>query len=307
LTGPERTWQDQLKRYMAAQPVFAVVSGVGGKTWQPVHEFCELEAVPCLFPNVEVPANTNGGFYSVYFSKGVLLEADLIANAIGNAADGKSIKTVQQVYRAGDNGEAAANALAAALKRYETTVSTRVLAAGEEVGAAAEAMANADAAVLWLRPNDIAALPNAKAVPATVFISGLMGGLERSPLPSNWRDRARVAYPFDLPEKRRYRVDFAFGWFTIKKIAVVADQVQADTFLACGLLAETVGHMVDTFVPEYLIERMQDMIERRIVTGYYPRLTLASGQPFASKGGYLVRFAEPEGTRVIAMGKWITP
>jgi hypothetical protein len=307
LTGPEATWQEQLKRYMAVEPVFAVVSGVGGKSWKPVHAFCEEEAVPCLFPNIEVPVETDGGFYSLYFSRGVWLEAELIANEIGLAKEGEPIKSVRQIYRTGDIGEAAAQALAAALKRKNIAVSSRMLGKDEDVSAAVGKSAGSDALVLWLRPPDIAALANAPTTSAPVFMSGLMGGLERSPLPAHWRERTRVAYPFDLPEKRRYRVNYAYGWFAIRKIPVVADQVQADTFLACGLLAETVGHMVDTFVPDYLVERLQDMIERRIVTGYYPRLTLAAGQPFASKGGYIVRFAEPEGTRVVALGNWTTP
>jgi hypothetical protein len=84
-------------------------------------------------------------------------------------------------------------------------------------------------------------------------------------------------------------------------------QVQADTYLACGLVSETLNRMVDTFVRDYLIERIEVMLEHRIITGYYPRLTLATGQRFASKGGYLVRWAEPTGTRVVAVGDWTVP
>ena len=65
--------------------------------------------------------------------------------------------------------------------------------------------------------------------------------------------------------------------------------------------------MVDTFVRDYLVERIEDMLDRRILTGYYPRLTLASGQRFASKGGYIVRFAEPESMRLVADGDWVVP
>jgi hypothetical protein len=83
--------------------------------------------------------------------------------------------------------------------------------------------------------------------------------------------------------------------------------VQADTYLACGLLAETLSHMVDAFVRDYLVERIDDMLEHRILTGYYPRLTLAPGQRYASKGGYIVRFAEPDRLRVVADSDWIVP
>ena len=47
-----------------------------------MHEFCEQHALPCLFPNVEVPVVADHDFYSLYFSKAVLLEAQLIAKAM---------------------------------------------------------------------------------------------------------------------------------------------------------------------------------------------------------------------------------
>jgi hypothetical protein len=291
---------------MAAEPVFAVVSGLGGRNWAPVQAFCERAAVPCLFPNVEVPDAGHDDFYPLYFSRGVLLEAGLFATGIADANRGHALKAVRQVYRRGDSGEAGAQALAAALQGQGFDVSSRVLAPGESVAKTLRGVSKDDALVLWLRPADVAALGS--AVPArAVFMSGLMGGLERAPLPASWRAATHIAYPFDLPEHRRVRVDYALGWFAIRRIPVVDEQVQADTFLACGLLAETLSHMTDTFVREYLVERIEDMLEHRVITGYYPRLTLAPGQRFASKGGYMVHFADAGGTRIAADGVWIVP
>jgi len=67
------------------------------------------------------------------------------------------------------------------------------------------------------------------------------------------------------------------------------------------------SHMADTFAREYLIERMQEMLEHRILTGYYPRLTLSEKQRIASKGGYVVQFAAARGTGLIAAHDWTTP
>jgi hypothetical protein len=307
LTGPPAGWQQQLERYMANQPVLAVLSGLGGSNWAPVHAFCERAAVPCLFPNVEVPVDQQRDFYSLYFTKGVLLEADLIAGSILRPVGGRKAVTVHQVYRAGDSGEAGAAALSAALEGHEITVSSRVLAAGEGVADAFRTSLPADVLVLWLRPADIAALGGVPAPATPVYVSGLLGGLDAAPLPPDWRARAQLAYPFDLPDRRRVRVDFAIGWFRMRKIPVVDLQVQADTYLACGLLSETLSHMVDTLGRDYLIERMQMMLEQRIITGYYPRLALATGQRFASKGGYLVHWVGPTGTRVVADGDWTVP
>ncbi len=311
LTGPADTWEQQLKQFFAREPVLAVVSGLGGTNWGPVHRFCEQESVPCLFPNVEAPpADADHDFYSLYFSRGVRLEAALVANRILKARNGNEAMEVHQVYRAGGSGEQAASAFAAELKAHGITVHNIVLArgkAGHGVSQALRKAAGAATLVLWLDREDVAALGETPPAQANIYMSGLMAGLDSSPLPPAWRGKTHLAYPFDLPERRRVPVDYALGWFAIRHIPVVDEQVQADTFLACGLLAETLGDMVDTFVPEYLVERLQDMLEHRIITGYYPHLALAPGQRFASKGGYLVHFAESEGKKLVADSEWLVP
>lgn len=173
-------------------------------------------------------------------------------------------------------------------------------------GAQRQEVRGGQALVLWLRPDDIAALGKVPARAASVYLSGLMGGLERSPLPAGWRERTLMTYPFDLPGKRTVRLDYALGFFRFHHIQVVDERVQTDTFLACSLLAEILKHMGD-FSRPYLVEKLEATLEHRIITGYYPRLALASKQRFASKGGYLLRFRDPAGTAVVAPGDWIVP
>jgi hypothetical protein len=310
LSGAPSTWESQLRANLAREPVFAVISGIGGKTWAPIHRFCEAAALPCLFPNVDVPVVAESDFDSLYLSKGVLLEAGLIAHAMTGRIATLDTRRVVQVYRAADAGEDAAASLANSLGAKGWTVVNQVVPAKIHPGDVAAAVRRAgpgDALVLWLRPADIGALADPPAHPAAVFMSGRMGGLEQAPLPSAWRAITRLAYPFDLPQRRRVRVDYPLGWFRIRGIPVVALQEQADTYLACGIVSDTINHMVDTFVRDYLVERVEGMLEHRDLTGYYPRLSLAPGQRFASKGGYIVRFAAPTGTTVVADGDWITP
>jgi hypothetical protein len=309
LTGPAATWAKQLAHHLAEEPVLAAVSGLGASNWAPVHEFCERARLPCLFPNVEVPRVDDQDFYTLYFSRGVLLEADLIAERI-RAGEGQPSQAVLQIYRGGDSGAAAAAALASALRTHGIAVRSHVLPAGSPGQHLADALreaSTADTLVLWLRPGDVAALGEAHAAPATVYLSGIMGGLESSPLPVSWRGRTRIAYPFDLPDRSRVRVEYPLEWFSIRHIPVVAPQVQVDTYLACGVLAETLSHMADTFVPEYLVERAEELLGHRVMTGPYPRLSLAEGQRFASKGGYIVQFAGADGTKVIADREWTVP
>jgi hypothetical protein len=310
LKGPASTWRAQLDRRLATEPVYAVLSGLGGSDWAPVHEFCERHAIPCLFPNVEVPVVAEDDFHALYFSRGVLLEAELIAQAILGPGDHPTASAVEQVYRSGDAGEAAAKALAAQLRRHGVTVHGTALPAAaprQKIAAALRKAARGRALVLWLRPADVAALGDPPAGAATVYLSGLMGGLERAPLPAGWREHSRMTYPFDLPSRRGVRLDYPLGWFAFRRIPVVAEQVQTDTYLACSLLADVLNRMADNFARPYLIEQLQELLEHRLITGYYPRLSLASHQRFASKGGYLVHFRDPAGPALVAEGDWIVP
>lgn len=311
LTGPAATWTRQLETKFAAEPVFAVISGIGGGNWAPVNAFCEERAVPCLFPNVELPpADADQNFHTIYFSRGVLLEADLIATALINDSVQAPPRHVRQVYRAGDVGEAGGQALAARLQAHGISVSNHVIAKDAATSAVIGALhepSNTDALVVWLRPADLLAAADAQAPLHALYLSGLMGGLDATPLPASWRGQAHIAYPFDLFERRRVRIDYARGWFRYRNVPVVAEQVQVDTYLACGLLSETLKHMVDAFIPDYLIESLYDTVEHRIITGYYPRLTLGSHQRFASKGGFLVHWDGAGNSRLVADGAWITP
>jgi hypothetical protein len=310
LTGSPLTWEEQLRQHQAAEPVFAVISGLGGKTWMPVHRFCEAATIPCLLPNVDLPVEAENDFYPVYFNKGVLLEARLLSQVLQENKGQSGIKRVVQIYREEDVGQEAASALIKAGGTAGVASISRVL----KIGAKKHELENmlkqgsaGDAFILWLRPEDLQSLPDELPKMNSVYISGLMGGLENSPLPKAWRRVAHMAYPLDLPEMRKARMNFPLGWLKIHKIPLVDELTQANTYLACGIMAETITDMLDSFVRDYMVERIESMVSYRTVTGHYPRLGLAPGQRFASKGGYIVHFAEPEGIRLIADGDWTIP
>jgi hypothetical protein len=310
LTGSADTWRAQLERQFASAPVFALLSGVGGAEWTPVHEFCEQHSVPCFFPNLEVPIVAEQDFYSVYFSKGVLLEAELIAKSIRAASANQGPIAVYQVYRRADSGEAAAAALAAALKDQHITVSAEAVPAVGGSRQLVEVFSHRPAGaivVLWLRPVDLAVLTSSSPPPERVYVSGLMNGLEHALVPPRWREHVALSYPVELPQRRRVQLDYALGWFAFRHIAIVDLQAQADTFLACTLLGDTLKLMADHASPAYLIEQLQALLEHRTLTGYYPRLALGAHQHFASKGGYLVHFGAPQGIAVAADTPWLVP
>jgi hypothetical protein len=306
LSGEPGTWGDQLRARLKGEPVFAAISGLGGRNWEPVHRFCEEESLPCLLPNVEVPVVAEQDFYDVYFSKGVLLEAQLMARQLRDS----HVRQVVQVYREDDVGKAAAKALHDGIAIHGLATADHGIKPGGTVGELAAAVDSAgarDALVLWLRPEDLLRLPAETPKCGAIYLSGLMGGLEKSPLKSEWLTAAHMTYPFELPGLRAARINYPLGWFRIQHIPVVAEQTQVDTYMACGILSENLGHMLDNFLRDYLVEQLEAMLGRRILTGYYPRFGLGPGQRFASKGGYIVRFTGPDEKKLAPEGDWIVP
>lgn len=310
LTGSPDTWEDQLHHRLQAEPVFAVISGLAGKTWEPVHRFCERESLPCLMPNVDLPVVSENDFYSVYFSKGVILEAQLISRSLQDSGKAEKLHRIFQIFRKGDIGSAAARALRAAAAPMHLQFVDQEITAGTTANELAGLLHNpgaADAVVLWLGPEDLRKLPPQSPPIRHVFVSGVMAGLENAPLPESWREVTRLTYPYELPGQRAVRMNYPLRWFAVQHIPVVDERTQTDTYIACSILAENLGPMLDNFVRDYLIERVEVMLSARLINGYYPRLGLAPGQRFASKGGYLVHFAAPSGTKLVADSDWVVP
>ena len=178
LTGAPESWEVQLDERLRREPVFAVISGIGGRTWAPVHRFCERTGLPCLFPNVDLPVVAELDFYDVYLSKGVLIEAQLIAEWLQRLRDAggrahPERQRVVQIVRGGDIGEAAAAELRRALPSHAFELVDRVLEPGSDATRLQEALSASgpgDALILWLRPGDLASLPT--QLPAVFGLSG---------------------------------------------------------------------------------------------------------------------------------------
>lgn len=310
LTGEPATWQQQLKDKFKKEPVFAVISGLGGKTWEPVHRFCEAQAVPCLFPNVEMPVVAEKDFYNIYFSRGTYLEADLIAHDLLAHPQPDKKPHILQMFRQGDIGVKMADYLQnlPGIKDYK--VFNHALPEKSSKGDIAKVFHHVKPdtiVVLWLRPEDLKDLPAEIKSSHAVYVSGTMGSLEHAPLSDAWKNVAKIVYPFDMPDLRLVRMNYPLGWFRIRHIKVINEKIQSDTYLACGIVSETLSDMLDSFIPDYLVERVEVMLSHRLITGYYPRLSLAPGQRFASKGGYIAHFLDAKSKKLKPDTEWIIP
>jgi len=359
LSGPSSTWGEQLKRHQLENPVFAILSGLSQHEWQPVQDFCEGSRVACWFPSVDlVPANAASSQFSLYFSAGIALEAEVMASKLA-LTGGRIVQLVADdpVARAG------ASALRQALAKTRAAEARSVI----DLDIAADATKNKetlvglgeqDALVLWAKPADLPALAKLPAIKAPVFVSATLAGGDQFELPAALRQHATLVQPLEVERLRNSNLERFNIWLDAMKIQAVDRRMQSEVYFATRSLVVTVHGMLNNLHTDYLIERaeatlsmfeamqVQDEIKdmmmgpmnkrplsptpltaaenaamadtaraqsehleemrKRGGTTVYPRLSLAPGQRFASKGAYLETL-NPAAPGIVGEPLWVVP
>lgn len=312
LEGPPDSWGRQLAEKYARQPVFALVSGLGGDEWSPVERFCEQQELPCLFPNAYPAAATVPGRYSFYFSSGAWLEAEVFARHLkASRVAARPMRVVQLIGDAG-LGQRAAGALEQALADTGMAVTTL---RWDQAETGLAGLAVDDALILWLSEGELSALMRRLPSPPKlrdVLLSGILSGMEAAPLNAAWRETAVLAYPFDPPARWQQRMQRNLRpWLVKHGLPRVDERLQGNTLAACNLLAESMLRLRGNTLRDYLVEWVENYpsaMGNAPAPQAYPRFSLGPGQRFSSKGAYLVRFVGPSGRRIEPLhDEWIIP
>lgn len=313
LDGPSATWRAQLEAKAREAPVLAFLSGLGGAEWHPVHEFCERERIPCLFPNVDVPGNgLKEDVYSFYFSGGVLLEARVAGRFIREETSRLGLRRVVVVTGRSETSQRAAGELRQALGD-SLMIDERRLARPDDAGIAEVlgGLGKSDALVLWLDRDEVTALDTHQTPDAgAIVVSGWLAGLERAPLPAAWKARTLMLYPLDAPERREVRMSFNLRPFLNKHGLAGADEILAgNTLAACNIAAESLYRMQGYTYRDHLIDEVESYpvaMGNAPAPQAYPRFNIGIGQRFSSRGAYIARFTG-EGNRMEKVRDWLTP
>lgn len=263
LTGRPETWRAQLDAYYQKSPVFALLSGATGSTWQPVHEFCEQSHVPCWLPSVALPVEAGDSFYSLYFQRGVKLEADVLAKYLTD--DSKQMpRQIVQIYHQDALGNGASSALTNAFKSKGIKVENRPLVQADSASFSAllADLNEQDAVMLWLDSADLSLLDQVPPTKAAVYLSGRLAGAEKTSLASSWKQTANMIYPYELPDKRQVNLNYFHRWARFSHVEIEDEPLQAEVYFATEFLSETMTEMLDNLYRDYLMERAESMLSR---------------------------------------------
>lgn len=310
LSGPPDTWRPQLDAYYQQQPVFALLSGMGMDTWQPVHAFCEAAEVACLFPHTDLPVVEPTGSYTLYLSAGLSVEARALAHHLHTTVPSARIV---QVYRDTERSRTPARALrqalpAAGLVHLQDQVIADQLTS--EFWQTLWHNASPAILILWLDATDIATLelaPDTLGAVQQIYLSPSL--LQEAPTRFSrpLRDKTSLTYPFALPHHdspHSYRIR---AWLRSRGVQSTAEQIQFNTYFALSVADHALMQLGDHFVRDYFIETIEHVAESMPNPGVFPQLTLGPGQRFASKGSYVVRLSEQAPGGLEAVSEWIIP
>jgi cytochrome c553 len=329
LTGAPTTWGRQLEAFYLRHPVFALLSGSGLAHWNPVHLFCENNHIPCILPSTEVVTNANEGYYSVYFSSGVNLEAQILAVHLREMnRNPQSDSRIIQVYTDA-SGHHAAQSLHQALEGgKQNLIARRYLLTAPP--AALRDTLPVDTLILWLRPAEVQQLVAGfpEGPPAQhVYLSALLAAPERVTLPPSWRPRVTWVSLFDdigvQGEIAKLRLT---QWLRQRGLEQTQDtRQQADAYVASYLFQAALMEMVSQehrrpAVPlnrEYFLETLETLINKYgdgtaqvdpdSHIAFYGRMSLGPRQRSAVRGGTMLRFRAGDANKLEPVSERIVP
>jgi ABC-type branched-subunit amino acid transport system substrate-binding protein len=267
---------------MRERPVFALVGGVGSTTWQPVHDFCEASAVPCILPVVDLPPPDDGAYYSFYFSRGLRLEAEVAAAAI--AAEDLGARVVQVVGSA-HAAAAAAGAFAHAVESRGGRARTARLTDGLD-----DVLRQADGtpAVLWLTADEIGGLAShTRAGGPPLFLSSTLLGEAAAGVPA-LGGRARLIRLSAPPGEPDPALDRFRAWARARGIPAGNERLQARAYYAVLILSDALKHAGAFVQRDHLVDLLDHASAMTAYLPLYTRAGMTPGQRVLSRGGWVV-------------------
>jgi hypothetical protein len=319
LKGPAETWRVQLEEYSRKEPVFALLGGITNSNWKPIHQFCEDNRIPCLFPNTDFPVISDKDWYTLYLSKGYYQEGESAARYLNSKSDSINGKAIVQIVRASREGQALSTGFQQTWREFgQRAPVTITLPPGKRLTKALlhELLSREKPAVLivW---DDQTALPalesnaDGKQKPKLLFVSSRYLGNSIWTLKEQIRDVTFITYPFSFspnvlkPSMAKQKIESDLQT-TLRRADIplkdkterIAQLTNAMTRLLIFWLADMKGN--------YYRDNLLDVIGTSMDQQYplYKRISFGPGQRYVSKGCYIVQLSKGDNPALIKKSDW---
>ncbi|WP_191965646.1 ABC transporter substrate-binding protein [Oryzomonas sagensis] len=301
LKGPPGTWRDQLAEYYRKEPVFAILGGITTGEWQPVHQFCEENRIPCIFPITDYPVISPTDWYTLYLSKGYYLEGEGAARFLAAREELKG-RPVIQVVRDTPEGRALSQGFLESWRDFEQKPPVTVtLKQGEaltgEFLQQEQARENPAAIILWDGPESLKALAAAadgKDRPAMVLASSTYLGSGLFSLDEKARGFTYLTYPYGMSRSPQDKVNtsptMGVKKFNPEANAVATTRISQQSYILTLVLDTALWEMKGNYYRDNLLDAIGTIMDLDVPL--YERLSFGPGQRYVSRECYIVRLSK---------------
>lgn len=311
--NPEQ-WQRYLLDRYRQQPVFAFIGGMVEGDWTPIHQFCEANRVPCLFPVTELPPDGLPSHYSMYFNQGLLLEAKVIGRHL-KTQNAATETLVVNLHGSDQGGSIPAKALAQTLadqpqiQVQDITIDSR-RPLQEQLPLRQDGMAAPFELAIWPGKDAghiLKALPQVAKHVAHIWLPSSLLKADWETIGTETLAKIYFSYPYELPDTYHPHAFRIRSWMNTRDLPIDDQNLQFNTYYALNLLQFGLEHVIDHFSRDYLLEFIEREAENNLNPGTFPRLSLGPGQRFASKGAYIVQLDHRSPEKLRAVTEWLIP
>ncbi|GFO68085.1 cytochrome c [Geomonas limicola] len=319
LRGSPDTWRAQLEEYYRNDPVFAMVGGAVNGSWQPIHQFCEQNGIPSIFPATDLPVLSENDWYTLYQSKGFYQEGESAAHFLAQKQVNET--ALVEIVRESPQGKALAAGFRHAWQELGQIAPVTVsLPAGEKLEAKAlqsamEKAGEGGRAVRLLVWDDASALPalalfKEKLRPEALVLSGRYLGESLWTLPEPVRGFTYLTYPYifmPLPKPVMGRTLIPEDTKQAMRKGEVpvrseTQQVIAQTNAVTQLLSLLLMDLKGNYYRDNLLDVAGMMTDQP--HPLFGRLSFGTGQRYASKGCYVVQLGPGTNPELVKQTGW---
>jgi hypothetical protein len=320
LKGAPETWRRQLDDYYRKEPVFALLGGITGGEWQPIHQFSEENRIPCLLPQTDFPVISDTDWYTLYFSKGYYQEGEAAARYLNSREDVQPDSQVVQIFRDSSEGRALSAGFDQTWRDLgRQTPTTLKLNSNEKLTGeflkTVVAKYKPVAVLLWDGPlvsTPLEILAEAGNAPAIVFVSSRYLGNQFRTLPEKVRDFTYITYPFVFAQKTKQSsmgsifVEDESKWsVSLDKFNVPDDKSGASnlSYSVTQLLTMALMDMLGNYYRDNFLDVIGMVADQPSMV--FGRLSFGPGQRYASKGCYIVQLTKGPNPEITRKSRWV--
>jgi len=314
LKGAPETWQNQLAAYYNNKPVFAVLGGISNRDWRPVHDFCEAQRLPCLFPITDFPVVSETGWYTYYFNKGYGQEGEAVAHYLNRMDKLPAETQILQIIQDSPAGKALAAGFETGWKELERRpVKSVTLTASQLLDqmSLGKLLAKHKPGVLllWTDAGLLQRLPKLipkLGGPGMVFVSSSYLGEKTATIAETVRDKVYITYPYRLTPY----VGPKTGGFDAKVPILASAKDFGDRRIASRSTTmlqqatlQGLNLIYDNLYRDHLIDVMSMQMD--VVALDYERISFGPGQRYVSKGCYIIQLGPGTAPPLLPRSGWV--